>query len=175
MRNIFVLFVVVALSCACNSKSPRNKDLDKIKKIEAQIFSPRTVKIDTKLSNELTLAYEDFYQKYPQDTLSPKFLFKLGEVSMSTNQGGKAIQYFEKFQAVYPNNNKAPQCLFLQAFIYETQIKDLNKAKQKYEKFINKYPKHELVKDAIASIGMLGKSPEEIIKGFEEKNKQATK
>ena len=39
--------------------------------------------------------------------------------------------------------------------------------------FLEKYPTHELVKDASASIELLGKSPEEIIKLFEERQKQA--
>lgn len=173
--SVLIFIAVTLIFYSCNSKNGRDKDLDNIKKIEAQTFSPKITKLDQKLAGELILAYEDFSKKYPQDSLAPQFLFKAGEVSMSTNQGGKAIQYFDNFLTTYPDKPKTPHCLFLQAFVYETQLKDLPNAKRKYEEFINRYPKHELVKDAVASIEMLGKSPEEIIKSFEEKNNQAKK
>lgn len=163
------------LIIGCNSRSQRDQDFDKIKKLEEQVFSSKIIKLDSKLANELILLYDDFSKKYSQDSLAPKYLFKAGEVSMSLNLGNKAIDYFTKFMQQFPDNLKVPQSIFLQAFIYETQMKNLPAAKQKYTEFIDKYPKHELVKDAIASIELLGKSPEEIIKSFEEKNKAAQK
>lgn len=154
----------------CNSKSQRDLDLEKIKKLEDQVFSPKIAKLDTKLASDLINLYDSFTKTYTTDSLSSNYLFKAGEVAMSLNLGNKAIEFFTKFGKQYPNNKKAPYSLFLQAFVFETQMKNLPAAKQKYAEFIDKYPKHELVKDAIASIELLGKSPEEIIKSFEEKN-----
>ena len=174
--NIIILGLVYLIAFSgCNSISPKEKDLEAIKKLEEQVFSNKISKLDPKLGNELMGLYDDFSSKYVQDSLAPKYLFKAGEVAMSLNLGNKAISYFTKLQQQFPENRKAPHSLFLQAFIFETQMNNLPAAKQKYTEFIDKYPKHELVKDAIASIDLLGKTPEEIIKNFEEKNKAAQK
>lgn len=175
MKLIVLGILFIALLSGCKFKSQRDKDYENIKQLEKQVFSPKIAKLDSKLASDLILLYEDFSKKYSKDSLAPKCLFKAGEVAMSLKLGNKAIDYFAKFMQQYPDNKKAPYCIFLQAFIYETQMKNLPAAKQKYSEFIDKYPKHELVKDAIASIELLGKSPEEIINNFEEKNKAVKK
>ncbi|MBI5218033.1 MAG: tetratricopeptide repeat protein [Bacteroidia bacterium] len=171
-KSVFSIVICVMAVSACSFKSQRDEDFDYIKKLEKQIYSPKAVKMDAKLANELVNAYDDFCKKYPQDSLSPKFLFKAGETSMSINMGTQAIGYFNKFMNQYPDHKRTPHCLFLIAFIYETQLQNLQLAKENYTEFINKYPGHEFVKDAKASIELLGKSPEEVIKGFEEKQNQ---
>ena len=174
IKNIFLLSLI-SLFTIISCKPGKDEDLTYIKKLEEQCYSPKAVKLDNKLANELILAYADFCNKYPQDTLSPGFLFKAGEVAMSLNLGTQALEYFGRFKAQYPNLKKAPHCLFLEGFIYETILKDLVKAKEKYLEFLEKYPNHELAKDAKASIELLGKSPEDVIKSFEEKAKQEDK
>ena len=62
-------------------------------------------------------------------------------------------------------------CLFLQGFVYESQLHNIIRAKEAYTEFIRKYPRHQLAKDAQFSIENLGKSDEELIKMFEEKNR----
>ena len=62
--------------------------------------------------------------------------------------------------------------MFLVAFIYDTYLKQLDQAKTAYEKVIEKYPNHHLTRDAKLSIEHLGMSDEELIKMFEEKQKE---
>ena len=59
----------------------------------------------------------------------------------------------------------------MKGYVYENEIGDLNAAKKIYEDFIAKYPDDEFADDAAVSIKNLGKSPEELIKEFEEKVK----
>jgi TolA-binding protein len=62
--------------------------------------------------------------------------------------------------------------MFLKAFVYEDQLHDLNKAKKYYEEFLEKYPDSDFADDARISLQNLGKSPEELIKEFEEKQQE---
>ncbi len=84
----------------------------------------------------------------------------------------KALFYFNKLQNNFPDYKNTPYSVFLQAFLYESQMNDTAKAREYYNLFISKYPNHNLVKDAKASINMLGKDLNEIIKEFEAKNKE---
>ena len=62
--------------------------------------------------------------------------------------------------------------MFLQGFIYETQLNDTSKARVIYEQVIQKYPNTQFAIDSKASIDNLGKTPEQLIKEFEAKNKK---
>ena len=54
-------------------------------------------------------------------------------------------------------------------FTYANLLKDFENAKYNYQRFIDKYPNHALVHDTKILIENLGKSPEELIKSFQEK------
>jgi TolA-binding protein len=83
----------------------------------------------------------------------------------------KAIQIFDRILNEYPKFQKIPHCLFLKGFIYENELKNLDKARQIYQEFLMKYPNHEFADDVQISLDNLGKSPEELIKEFQEKAK----
>jgi TolA-binding protein len=99
-------------------------------------------------------------------------LFKAGDLAMNLGMGQKAISFFDRILKDYPDFEKVPQSLFLKGYIYENEIGDLNTAKKIYEDFLQKYPDDEFADDAEVSIKNLGKSPEELIKEFEQNSKQ---
>ena len=90
-------------------------------------------------------------------------------------QSTQAINYFNTVYTKYPNFDKAPYCLFLQGFIYESQLNDTAKARQVYQQVIEKYPNERIAEDAKASIDNMGKTPEELIREFEKKNQEGNK
>ena len=59
-------------------------------------------------------------------------------------------------------------------FVYETDMNDLDKAKSTYESFLQKYPNDpDFADDAQTALKMLGRSPDDIIKEFEQKQKES--
>jgi outer membrane protein assembly factor BamD (BamD/ComL family) len=90
---------------------------------------------------------------------------------MNMGDGTKAIELFDQFIVKYPDNPKAPVCMFFKGYIYENQIKNLDKAKEIYLQFIEKYPNNEFTKDARIALQNLGKSPEVMVQEFEERQK----
>ncbi len=62
--------------------------------------------------------------------------------------------------------------MFLKGYVYENDLRDLETAKKIYEEFLVKYPDDEFADDAEISIKNLGKSPEELIKEFEEQQQK---
>jgi len=73
----------------------------------------------------------------------------------------------------YRSYEKAPQALFLAGFIYENDLKNLDKAKDMYNTFMKKYPNDTLAASVKFSLENLGKPADEIIKSFEGKEEDS--
>jgi outer membrane protein assembly factor BamD (BamD/ComL family) len=74
----------------------------------------------------------------------------------------ESINAYQKLISVYPESKFAPQSQFMVGFIYANEFKDLDKAKAAYEKFLEKYPDHEMAKDAKWELDHLGKDINDI-------------
>lgn len=167
--KIFFLAFILIYAAACSS--PEGKKKSAIEEMEKTLFSGENITLDRAKANELIKAYISFADEFPDADETPEFLFKAGDMSMNLKMPQKAIQVFDRVLKNYPDYEKAAQCLFLKGYVYENEIGDLNAAKKIYEDFIAKYPDDEFADDAAVSIQNLGKSPEELIKEFEEKSK----
>ena len=149
-------------------KMTRETMQSQIDSMEARLHARPEMEYAT--ANATVSLYADFARNFPDDPKTPEYLFKAGEISSSMQQGKQAIDYFSTVYNKYPGYDKSAYALFLQGFIYESQLNDTAKARTVYEEVIRKYPEHKLAEDAKASIDNLGKSPEELIKEFEKKN-----
>lgn len=150
---------------------PENERLAiRIKELEDKLYADKTARVDVTMANQLISKYEQFVKLNPKDKDAADYLYKAGEVARSTNNTRKALTMWERLYAEYRSYEKAPQALFLQGFIYENDLKNLDKAKEVYNTFLKKYPKHDLVDDVKFSLNNLGKPADEIIKSFEKKD-----
>lgn len=165
----FALIAGIVLISACSN--PQNDRKAAIKALEDELYSDETKMVDRAKANELISTYVAFVDEFPNDAGSPEILFKAGDMAMNLNQGRRAIEIFDRIIQNYPDFGKTPQCLFLKGYIYENDLGDLEKAKMIYEEFLQKYPDDEFADDAEISIQNLGKTPEELIREFEEKAK----
>jgi len=121
--------------------------------------------------DSLVVLYLDFAETYPSDSLAPEYLFKASTMKMNMGNGEDAIRLYEQFMQDYPGHQKAPLCLFFVGYVQENVLGNLGKAKEVYLEFIGKYPDHDFADDARIAIENLGKTPEQMIREFEEKHK----
>lgn len=165
------LFVIAAvLFNACSS--PKADKKAEIASMEDELFSDESKMINRTQADELIALYVGYADEFPEDTDTPEYLFKAGDMAMNLNMPRKAIEVFDRILTNYPDFEKIPQCLFLKGYVYENNLGDLNAAKSIYEEFLKKYPDDEFADDAAVSIKNLGKTPEELIKEFEEQAKE---
>jgi outer membrane protein assembly factor BamD (BamD/ComL family) len=166
------LFGAVIIFTACSTSAPQDEARKKLTEMEETLFSDESQMVDREKAALLIDNYVAYADEFKHEKDAPMMLFKGGDLSMNLHQSRQAIQLFDRIMNEYPEFEKAPQCLFLKAFIYENDLKDLVAARKYYEEFLQKYPDDEFADDAVICIRNLGKSPEELIREFEELMKQ---
>jgi outer membrane protein assembly factor BamD (BamD/ComL family) len=164
---VFAVFTAFILISCSNNK---DKDLLKIKDMEKAILKNTNASLDIEKAEELVNAYTDFAKKYPNDSNSVNFLFKAANISMNS-QPKLSVELFDHIINDYSTFNKAADCMFLKAFVYDDKLKNFKKAREAYEAFLRKYPTHEFADDAKACLDNLGKTSEQLIHEFEAKQK----
>ena len=169
-KSLSILMLAVVVFAACSSKQEELKT--EIKTMEDVLFADANKMIDKAKARELIDMYVQFGDEFPESEEAPSMLFKAGDMSMNLNMPKEAVDIFDRIMNNYPDYEKTPQCLFLKGYIFENNMGDLNGAKKIYEEFLEKYPNDDFADDAEVSIKNLGKSPEELIKEFEEQQKE---
>ncbi|PKP19370.1 MAG: hypothetical protein CVU05_11530 [Bacteroidetes bacterium HGW-Bacteroidetes-21] len=166
----FLIFLVISMiSCSeKNNSAGKEKLLQSINNMEKELFSDPNVSVTADVANKAVLLYSQFVNENPNDSLAAGFLFKSAEMFRAVNNGNNAIKYYQRIIDEYPASPKVPVSIFLMAFVYENTLMDMRKAKEFYQLYLTKYPDGEFAKDAAVLIENLGKSPEELIKSFED-------
>ena len=173
MKIIQLLAVAIITSLVVAScGSSHDRLAGEIKVMEDSLFADATKMIDKQMAQELIEKYLAYADAFPEDPETPGTLFKAGDMAMNLNMPQNAVDIFDRIMNEYPDYEKTPQCLFLKGYVYENDFRDLPRAKEIYEEFLEKYPDDEFADDAAISIQNLGKSPEELIKEFEEKRQK---
>ncbi len=169
-RNLLFIFIITLGAC----KPAHEKLSDEIFKDEAVLYSDTNKRLNTEEANRVYSNFLKYVETYPKDTLSPDFLFKAADLANGLKRHEESVSLFARLVNEYPEFRKSPAALFMQAFVLETEIKDKEKAKEKYKEFLNKFPNHKLAPSAHASLDQLNANltDEELIKMFEEKNKK---
>lgn len=175
-----ILYAGMLVLAACGNgnqeetgKMTKEKMQAQIDSMEAKLYAKPEMEMAS--ANATIVLYAEFAKNFPDDPKTPDYLFKAGEISSSMRQGKQAIDYFNTVYTKYPTYSKLPYALFLQGYIYESQLNDTAKARAVYEEVIRKYPNERIAEDAKASIDNMGKTPEELIREFEKKNQEAEK
>jgi len=171
MKKSTLLLIAVILGLMTGCSPSREKTVKRIKDLEKKLFSPEAQSFDKARADSLLALYEDFVKAYPKDSLAPGYLFKAANVAMNLSDGYKSITLFDQFIKDYPDHKKAAVCMFFKGFVYENVQHNLDKARETYVQFLEKYPENEFAKDANLALKNLGKTPEMLVREFEEQRK----
>lgn len=173
----FLFIASVLFSCSGNTekdKSEKDKLLMKIKESEKVMYSDSLSDLNVSVANNAITQYSLFANTYPEDSSSAEYLFRAAELCKALNKGQLSLNYYEKVENEYPTFAKMPLVIFMQGFVNENLLKDIEKAKLHYQRYIDKYPNSPLSNDLKTMILNLGKSDEELIKEFKAKEEQKT-
>lgn len=198
IKQVSALLLITLISSACGPGTDKQKeepkdsapktlkaedgyeylDLDKevylknLDELKLKADETKAGKEKNALYQQMARYYASYAYKYPGDEKAPEYLFLAAQAYNTVEKGQQAVLFLEKFVNEYKGHEKYASTLFMLGFFYENSVKDIQKAEQYYKRFIEEFPEHELADDAQQSIKNLGKSPEEIVREFEEQNKQ---
>jgi hypothetical protein len=121
---------------------------------------------------------EEFSSAYPEDPLSAGFLYKAGLMAMTVAKVSetpeetelfclKALSIFDDIQKVYPDFDGIKNCILNKGVVYDDILHDYQNAEIIYREFIARYPTDTLAINIESYLQYLGKTPEEILKQFE--------
>ncbi len=117
---------------------------------------------------QISEAYATLVQNTDPDKQAG-LLMRAAGLAKTIGDPNKALRLYYNVAEKMPNHPKAPTALFMMAFIYENDLKDLDKAKSTYEDFLKKYPNDpDYTDDVQSALKFLGMPPEEIIRQFEQ-------
>ena len=88
-KTIGLLVFVAFLINACSS--PKADKAAEIKTMEDELFSDESKMINRKQADELIGLYVGYADEFPEDTGTPEYLFKAGDMAMNLNMPRKAI------------------------------------------------------------------------------------
>lgn len=168
MKKNTVVLLFMSLLMACQPGPDQAKMVESIKSLEKEIGAAGTPPSDK--IEALQTALIGYADAFPADSNSVKYLKKAGETARLLKNYDKAFEVFDKIIKEYPQSKEAAGAMFMKAFTLDNDLKKLDEAKAAYEAFLQKYPNDEFADDAQFLLNNLGKSPEEIIKGFEQKS-----
>lgn len=96
------------------------------------------------------------------DTKTEAEYYKLAYDQYNTEKYEESIQNFKNLVENYPNGEKSANAMFMLGFISANHLQKFDDAKNYYNKFMEKYPDHELVSSAKYELETLGKDINEL-------------
>lgn len=173
---IFPVLLVFLASCGNEEQSaetilkadPRVETLNRIEALEVKMI--KSQQVDNVLAGQALQLYFEFSKNYPNDSITPDFIFKSGEIATAIQQYPQAYSHYKTVCEKYPKYKLIEESYFLQASILDNYLNDDVKAKLVYEQLISLYPNSKYINDANAAIANLGKSDADLIKEFQKKN-----
>ncbi len=163
MKRILVsIFIVISSIGLLSCQKQKEEGLYKTAKEEI-----KNGNIQAAIENFEKLVETNPYSEYAPDaffSLASLYQTLEGDSIQKLNNYKKALEYYNEIIEKFPNNEKTPQAIFMAGFICSENLKDLEKARYYYKKFLKAYPDHELASSVKAELDNLGKSPEEILK-----------
>ncbi len=184
MKKVFYIFVssIVLASCSGDPEikiedapvveNPIDTHAERLAEIDkhSEILFSDSLNFNDKSANDLLTAYEEYIKHHSFESDSKTIQFKAGELAKSLNKPHIAIKHFNDLIERDPKHEQAGLAMFYKAMIIGDMLHEDELAKTTYQEFIDNYPNHPFVESAKASINLQGKSLDEIVKGFEEKN-----
>ncbi|MFK8163812.1 MAG: tol-pal system YbgF family protein [Lewinella sp.] len=136
------------------------------------VSDPNTGALNVQASQDFVTTASKLAEKYPADTLAAMPLYRAAEVVRAMNDPKLTASIYEKVYNNYPSFSKAPESLFMLGFTYDEDLGDLDKAREVYNDFLQKFPTHSFADDTQMLLENLGKTDEEILMELEKKNAQ---
>ena len=183
MKRILFYLLPILFLAACNKGqekaklSPRETAVQRIDSLENKI----KISIQKQENPDVTLAmhaiknYQYFAADFPNDTLSPTYLFRAAQIYEGVLRDFQnAAELYGKVYKTYPKFKNRPMMLFHEGNAY-AELQDTARASLKLKEFIRVYPDHAFADDAQGVLKLMHMSEAQMEAFFQNAEKQQEK
>ena len=193
-KNLCFLLVIFTLSACQNKNQETNNASKEIGKEQSSLIQAYqkidsirlTGAVDIAASEDFIQQAWNFYEKYPEEKMTPEMLINSAMASMTLAKyykkmlsddvptkikyAEKALLIFNTLIKVYPDYEGIKVAYLNKAFVYDDILEDYPSADLEYREFIHKYP-HDSVTEGLSNyLKFLGATPDEIYEEIKKKN-----
>jgi tetratricopeptide (TPR) repeat protein len=157
MKYTFVLLIAALLIACADPKADLVKEIDALTASMVAEDFPSAENM-----NKIVDLYNQYIAAYPAEAAAYNYMELKAKYLAANSDFEGAVKAYDDVIATFPEGTRKADALFMQAFIYENNLANLESAEAKYLAFIEQYPKHEMVKDARFAIENLSLSDAEL-------------
>ncbi len=170
--SIYLILLSGLLFTFC-SKSGQPATLDGLQRMQQAIRQQAAgTEPDTALMRRFLEQADSSLSGYdqPPDTAAQKLLFMAADIARGFGEYQRAIHLWERTRQINTQNTLGTEALFLQGFTAEQDLRQPQRAKGYYQKFLEDYPQHPLRKDVALLLQYLEeqRSDEDLIREFQQ-------
>ena len=116
---------------------------------------------------------ENFVTRFPNDSVSPAYLFEKALLYEKQSKFPQTMLTLERIYSKYPSSKQASKAIFLEGFLYANVLRQYDKAKEKYNLYLEKYSSVDpkMTNDVKTELENLGKTPDQILEELEKKGR----
>jgi outer membrane protein assembly factor BamD (BamD/ComL family) len=165
MRNWTILFLMIAIASAWSCSGKKNR-IEALTALEAELTAVQDVTSGVEAANAYLEKTREFVDKHPKASETPRYLFTSIGVARGLADFDLAIALAEETWTNYPDSEEAPEALFMQGFIYDSDLRDVENSRKYYNQFLSTYPDHPLAHNVKELLGVVEQDPQELIESF---------
>jgi outer membrane protein assembly factor BamD (BamD/ComL family) len=161
---VLVLAMSVLASCNENSNVSSQEELNQNILVLQKRLMKNSASINTEQGDSMIALYKQYAEEFSEDSIAIEYLYRAAGIEMGMERNEACVQTLVLIQERYPKSDLIPSVLQLEAFIYDTQFQDYDKARAILDKLIKDYPNDKLTPNAKAYRDMIGKNPEDLFR-----------
>lgn len=147
MKRTIIAAFALLLFFSCAKKNDKEQYALNIAQMEQSVLLD-SAGIKPQEADSLVALYRGFAELYPEDSLSPAYLYRAADVLANRMECLKAIEVLDALIKQYPKDTYAEQAAFLKGIVYQETCLNKEKAAECFKAFIASYPDSPRVKDA---------------------------
>lgn len=180
MKRLLFYFLPILFLAACNKSTdkakltPRDAAVHKIDSLETQIRASMAKQENPEVTLALNAIkhYRYFAADFPQDSLSPDYLFKAAQIYEGVLRDyPEAAEIYGTIYEKYPKYKNRPMMLFHQGNAY-IESQDTAYAALYLQKFIREYSEHPFADDAQGLLNIMRMDEAQMLEFMKNARKQ---
>jgi TolA-binding protein len=151
MKNLilFLSTITIATFTSCGGGDSTDTKVDTQAMMAAKIDSiyvsmGKSQTFDQAIAMNAMRMYVEYATKYPNDSLTPEYLFRASDIAQGSGNYQQAAEFLETILEKHTTYTKYPDVLFSAALVYDNYLENVNhgdeRAIQLYDVIIAKYP-----------------------------------